>query len=122
MLRYDGPNQFVRRVATAEMEVGGRTIADGDVLYLCVGAANHDPERWGPDADRLRIDRPDAGQHVQFGGGIHHCLGAHLARLQAEVALGSLLTRLPHLRPNGEPTWAGRTTLRSVSAVPIAYG
>ena len=80
------------------------------------------PSAGGPDADRLRIDRPDAGQHVQFGGGIHHCLGAHLARLQAEVALSSLLTRLPHLRPNGEPTWAGRTTLRSVSTVPIAYG
>ena len=122
MLRYDGPNQFVRRVATTEMEIGGRTIADGDVLYLCVGAANHDPDQWGADADRLRIDRPDAGMHVQFGGGIHHCLGAHLARLQAEVALTSLLTRLPHLRPGGEPTWAGRTTLRSVSTVPIAYG
>ena len=75
------------------------TIADGDVLYLCVGAANHDPERWGDDADRLRVDRPDAGQHLQFGGGIHPCLGAHLARLQAEVALTSLLTRLPRLRP-----------------------
>ena len=58
---------------------------------------------------------------MQFGGGIHHCLGAHLARLQAEVALTSLLTRLPHLRPAGEPTWAGRTTLRSVSTVPISY-
>jgi cytochrome P450 len=122
MLRFDGPNQFVRRVATAEMEIGGRTIAEGDVLYLCVGAANHDPERWGDDADSLRIDRSDAGQHVQFGGGIHHCLGAHLARLQAEVALTSMLTRLPRLRPAGDPTWAGRTTLRSVSTVPISFG
>ena len=89
------------------------------MLYLCVGAANHDPERWGDDADAVRIDRPDAGLHVQFGGGIHHCLGAHLARLQAEVALTSMFARLPNLRPAGEPTWAGRSTLRSVSTVPI---
>jgi cytochrome P450 len=121
LLRFDGPNQFVRRVATTQMSIGDRTIDEGDVLYLCVGAANHDPERWGADADSLRIDRPDAGMHVQFGGGIHHCLGAHLARLQAEVALTSLLARLPHLRPAGAPTWAGRTTLRSVSTVPIGY-
>jgi cytochrome P450 len=122
LLRFDGPNQFVRRVATADMEIGDRAIGAGDVLYLCVGAANHDPERWGDDADAVRIDRADAGMHVQFGGGIHHCLGAHLARLQAEVALTSMFARLPNLRPAGEPTWAGRSTLRSVSAVPISYG
>jgi cytochrome P450 len=122
LLRYDGPNQFVRRVATTEMVIGDRSIGEGDVLYLCVGAANHDPERWGDDADSLRIDRPEAGMHVQFGGGIHHCLGAHLARLQAEVALTSMFARLTDLRPAGEPTWAGRTTLRSVTAVPIDYG
>jgi cytochrome P450 len=122
LLRFDGPNQFVRRVATTEMSIGDRTIDEGDVLYLCVGAANHDPERWGDDADEVRIDRPDAGLHVQFGGGIHHCLGAHLARLQAEVALTSMFARLPRLRPAGPPTWAGRTTLRSVSTVPIAFG
>jgi cytochrome P450 len=59
---------------------------------------------------------------VQFGGGIHHCLGAHLARLQAEIALASMFARLPDLRSAGPPRWAGRTTLRSVTAVPIRYG
>ncbi|MFP3902260.1 MAG: cytochrome P450, partial [Acidimicrobiia bacterium] len=93
----------------------------GDLLYLGVGAANHDPARWGDDADALRVDRPDAAQHVQFGGGIHHCLGAHLARLQAEIALAALLTRLGDLRPDGEVTWSGRTTLRSVATVPLAW-
>jgi cytochrome P450 len=121
LLRFDGPNQFVRRVATSDMAIGDQTIGEGDVLYLGVGAANHDPERWGADADEVRIDRPDAGMHVQFGGGIHSCLGSHLARLQADVALTSLFARLPNLRPAGEPTWAGRSTLRSVSTVPIAY-
>jgi cytochrome P450 len=122
LLRYDGPNQFVRRIATQPMVVGGRAIATGDVLYLGVGAANHDPDRWGPDADELAIDRPDAAQHLQFGAGIHHCLGAHLARMQAEVALAGLLGTLPGLRPDGEVRWSGRTTLRSVAAVPIAWG
>jgi cytochrome P450 len=104
------------------MEVGGRTIGAGDVLYLGVGAANHDPAHWGPDADELVIDRPDAAQHLQFGAGIHHCLGAHLARMQAEVALTGLLGTLPHLRPDGDVRWSGRTTLRSVAEVPIAWG
>jgi cytochrome P450 len=122
LLRYDGPNQFLRRVATEAVDVGGRTVEPGDVLYVGVGAANHDPARWGPDADALRVDRPDAGQHVQFGGGIHHCLGAHLARLQAEVALTALLRGLGPLRPGGDVTWSGRMTLRSVSAVPLAWG
>lgn len=119
-LRYDGPNQFVRRIAVQTLAYGGRRIEPGDVIYVGVGAANHDPARWGSDADGLRIDRPDAAQHVQFGGGIHHCLGSHLARAQAEVALTALLTRLPGLKAGGEVTWSGRMTLRSVSHVPVA--
>ncbi len=91
LLRYDGPNQFVRRIATEPMSFDDRVIEPGQVIYVGVGAANHDPARWGDDADAVRIDRADASQHVQFGGGIHHCLGAHLARLQAEVALTALL-------------------------------
>jgi cytochrome P450 len=122
LLRYDGPNQFVRRIAIEPLTIDGAAVEPGQVLYLGVGAANHDPARWGDDADALRIDRPDAAQHVQFGGGIHLCLGAHLARLQAEVALRALLTRLHDLRPDGPPEWSGRTTLRSVARVPIAYG
>ncbi|HEX6239132.1 MAG TPA: cytochrome P450 [Acidimicrobiales bacterium] len=129
LLRYDGPNQFVRRVAVEPMRFDGTgdgtpdpIVEPGDLLYLGVGAANHDPARWGDDADTLRVDRPDAAQHVQFGGGIHHCLGAHLARLQAEIALTALLTRLGDLRPGGEVTWSGRTTLRSVATVPLTWG
>ena len=121
LLRYDGPNQFVRRIALEPMTYGDRDIAPGQVLYLGVGAANHDPARWGDTADQVVVDRPDAAQHVQFGGGIHHCLGAHLARLQAEVALGALLARLHDVRLDGEPVWSGRTTLRSVAQVPLRY-
>ena len=121
LLRFDGPNQFVRRIALQPMTYGDREIQPGQVLYLGVGAANHDPQRWGPTADEVVVDRADAAQHVQFGGGIHHCLGAHLARLQAEVALGALLGRLHAPRLDGEPVWSGRTTLRSVAQVPLAY-
>ena len=120
LLRYDGPNQFVRRVATGPVALGDREAQAGDVLYLGIGAANHDPAKWGNPAT-LDVTRPDAGQHAQFGGGIHHCLGAHLARMQAEVALTALLTRLPSLRRAGPTTWSGRMTLRSVAAVPLAW-
>jgi cytochrome P450 len=120
-LRYDGPNQFVRRIATRPTVIGDRTVEPGDVVYIGIGASNHDPARWGDDADVLRVERPDASQHLQFGGGVHHCLGAHLARLQAEIALTALLTRITDLRPNGDIEWSPNQTLRSVSSVPIAY-
>lgn len=121
LLRYDGPNQFVRRIALRPLELGGRTIGAGDVIYLGVGAANRDPARWGPDADRVRVDRPDAPQHVQFGQGIHHCLGAHLARLQAEVALGALVARLDDVALAGDPVWSERMVLRSLQALPVTF-
>ncbi len=122
LARYDGPNQFVRRIARQPMALGGRSIAPGDVLYVGIGAANRDPARWGPDAGRLRVDRPDAAQHVQFGAGIHHCLGAHLARLQVEVALGAVVARLDDLALAGEPTWSDRMVLRSLQHLPMTYG
>ena len=120
LLRYDGPNQFVRRIATQPMTIGGREIAAGDVLYPCVGAANRDPARWD-DPDRVRIDRPDAAHHVQFGSGVHHCLGSHLARLQAEVALGALVFRLDDVELAGDPVWSERMVIRGLQSLPIAY-
>jgi cytochrome P450 len=125
LLRFDGPNQFVRRIALEPTTFSGANgpvhIDTGDVIYVAIGAANHDPERFGPDAGELRIDRPDASAHVQFGGGVHTCLGAHLARMQAEITLTALLSRLPDIASGGDVEWSGRTTLRSVSAVPITW-
>src|SRR5690606_8101629 len=119
LARFDGPNQFVRRIATRPMVLGGREVAPGDVLYACVGAANRDPARWD-DPDRVRVDRPDAAQHVQFGAGIHRCLGMHLARLQAEVALGARVG-LDALRLDGEPEWNERMVIRGLRRLPIAF-
>jgi cytochrome P450 len=120
LLRYDGPNQFVRRVATRPLVMGGKEIAPGDVIYPGVGAANRDPARWD-DPDAVHVDRPDASQHLQFGTGIHHCLGTHLARLTAEIALGAVLTRLDDLALAGEPIWNDRMVLRAVGSLPITY-
>ena len=119
LLRYDGPNQFVRRIATQPIEFDEATIEPGEVIYPGVGAANRDPARWGDDAEVLRIDRPDAGSHLQFGAGIHNCLGAHLARLQAEVMLGALLARLTDLELAGDVAWSPRMVLRAVDRLPV---
>ena len=120
LLRYDGPNQFVRRIAMQPMTIGGREVAVGDVLYPCVGAANRDPERWD-EPDLVRVDRADAAHHVQFGSGVHHCLGSHLARLQAEVALGALVFRLDDVALAGEPVWSERMVIRGLQSLPITY-
>src|SRR5262245_21510507 len=124
LMRYDGPNQFLRRIALAPLSLGegegARTIAAGDVIYVGVAAANRDPVRW-PDPDRVLIDRPDAAQHLQFGGGIHHCLGHQVGRLMAEVALGALVRRLDGVALAGEPTWSDRMVLRGLQRLPITY-
>jgi cytochrome P450 len=125
MLRLDGPNQFLRRIALEPITFDGAdgpvTVGAGDVIYVGVGAANHDPAKFGDDAGSLRIGRPNASDHVQFGGGVHACLGSHLARMQAEAMLGPIVARLPNLAMDGPVEWSGRITLRSVSAVPLRW-
>lgn len=120
LLRYDGPNQFVRRIVMVETDLGGTTVSPGDVLYCCVGAANHDPAKWGDDAEVVDVERPDAAQHLQFGMGIHSCLGAHLARLQAELAFAALF-RLRDLRLAGEPRRSERMVLRGLQSLPVNW-
>jgi cytochrome P450 len=120
LLRFDGPNQFVRRIATRDLVIGDRSVAAGDVIYAGVGAANRDPARWD-DPDRVHVDRSDAAHHVQFGSGIHHCLGAHLARLQAEVALGALVFRLDDVALAGDPVWSERMVIRGLQHLPVTY-
>jgi len=121
LARFDGPNQFVRRIAVQPTEVGDREIAPGDIVYVGIGAANHDPDRWGGDAARVQVDRSDAPHHLQFGWGVHSCLGSHLARLVSEIALGALVTRLDGIELAGEPVWSERMVLRGLQSLPIAY-
>jgi cytochrome P450 len=122
LLRYDSPVQFSRRITTADLEVAGTTIPAGTFTLTCLGSANHDEARWGTTADQLDITRPDAGQHMSFGNGIHHCLGSSLARTEAQVAIGTLVRRFPDLALAGEPERNGRVVLRGLESLPVTLG
>jgi cytochrome P450 len=123
LLRYDGPNQFVRRVATRDMDFetpgGTATIPAGSVIYASPASANRDATRWGDTVDEVDITRPDAGQHLQFGGGIHACLGSHLARLQSEVMFTAVLDRFHGIELAGEPVWSTRMVIRGLNKLPV---
>ncbi|MGK5529652.1 cytochrome P450 [Streptomyces sp. URMC 129] len=118
-LRYDSPVQQTRRIPLAPHTVRGREIPAHSMVFACLASANRDESFWGPDADRLRIDRPNARQHVSFGAGPHHCLGAALARLEGRVAIERLVRRFPGLALDGEVEWNGRINLRGPAALPI---
>jgi len=122
LLRYDSPVQFSRRITTAALQVDGKTIPAGTFTLTCLGSANHDEARWGPTADELDVTRPDAGQHMSFGNGIHHCLGSSLARTEAQVAIGTLVRRFPDLALAGEPERNGRVVLRGLESLPVTVG
>ncbi len=122
LLRYDSPVQFSRRITTADLDVAGTTIPAGTFTLTCLGSANHDEARWGPTADELDITRPDAGQHMSFGNGIHHCLGSSLARTEAQVAIGTLVRRFPDLELAGKPERNGRVVLRGLESLPVTLG
>ncbi|MDJ0869828.1 MAG: cytochrome P450 [Myxococcota bacterium] len=122
LLRYDSPAQFTRRITRDELEIQGVRIPPGSVIFASLGAANRDPERWGPDADSVDVARRGANEHVSFGGGIHHCLGASLVRLEGQVALGSLVRRFPGMELAAEPRWRANTTLRGLTELRLSLG
>jgi cytochrome P450 len=119
LLRYDSPVQMSRRVTVEDYEVDGQVIPARTVVLAGLASANRDPETFGPDADRVRVDRDNARQQVSFGAGVHHCLGASLARLEGRLAISSLIRRFPDLDLDGEPTWNGRINLRGLEALPV---
>jgi cytochrome P450 len=122
LLRYDSPAQFTRRITRDDVEIGGRRIEKGSVIFAALGAANHDPAKWGDDADRLDVARKGAHEHVSFGGGIHHCLGASLVRLEGQLALGSLIRRFPRIELAAEPAFDERMTLRGLQELRLVLG
>jgi cytochrome P450 len=120
LLRFDGPVQMSRRIALAPYEIEGKTIEPGQVMMTCLGSANRDRLKWGETADNLDLRRPDARDHMAFGGGFHSCLGAHLARLEGSVAIATLARRFPRLElATDEPEWNGRIVLRGLSRLPL---
>jgi len=84
-----------------------------------LASANRDERHWGSDAAELDLTRADASHHLSFGGGAHHCLGAALARLEARVAIGSLVKRFPRVELADEPAWNGRINLRGLESLPL---
>jgi len=122
LLRYDSPVQATRRVTLEQFTCSGVTIPAGAFVLALLGSANRDESYWGPDAAEVRLDRENARQHVSFGAGPHHCLGASLARLEASIALARLTTRFPGLAIDGEVTWNGRINLRGPAQLPVSLG
>ncbi len=121
LLRYDGPVQRVGRIAVGDTEVGGVPIPAGALVMSLLGAANRDPAQFA-EPDRLDVSR-DEPRHLAFGSGIHYCLGAPLARLEAQVAIGTLLRRFPALAAAAErPVWRPSSTLRGLESLPVVLG
>ncbi|TQM10010.1 cytochrome P450 family protein [Pseudonocardia kunmingensis] len=123
-LRYDGPvNMATFRYTTEPVEIGGTRIPEDQIVLVSLVSANRDPDRFG-DPARLDVTRDVAG-HVAFGHGIHHCLGAPLARLEGEIAFRTLLDRFPGLTLAGEPatlSWRHSTLIHGLTRLPVRVG
>jgi cytochrome P450 len=120
LLRYDSPVQMSRRITLAPYEIGDKTIEPGSIVMTCLGSANRDPQKWGETADVLDLRRADARDQMSFGGGFHSCLGAHLARLEGQVAITTLVRRFPGVELATDTLeWNGRIVLRGLTELPV---
>jgi pimeloyl-[acyl-carrier protein] synthase len=120
LLRFDGPVQRTGRMTMVDVEIGGRQIPKGSIVTAVIGAANRDPAHF-PDPDRLDVARRD-NRHIAFGFGIHFCLGAPLARIEGQVAIGTLLRRMPALKlVSDTPKWRESSVLRGLKTLPVTF-
>ena len=120
LLRYDGPVQRTARIPSEDVTIAGRTIPKGEMVMPFIGAADRDPAQL-PDPDRLDIGRAD-NRHIAFGWGIHFCLGAPLARLEGQIAIGTLVRRLPKLAlATDRPQHRLSLTLRGLTSLPVSF-
>ncbi|WP_323118009.1 cytochrome P450 [Burkholderia alba] len=119
-MRYDSSVQMVVRTVFEDIRVEGHVLPRGTLIFMLLGAANRDPAVF-PDPDRLDIHRVNAKAALTFGGGIHYCLGARLAQMELEIAIGSLLQRFPSLRPIDldRLEWHQRNNLRGLQTLRI---
>jgi cytochrome P450 len=117
LLRFDSPVQVDGRMVLEETTVGGRRMKRGEQLILLLGAANRDPDVY-EEPERLDIER-DARSHIGFGRGIHHCLGAPLARVEGRIAFGRLIERVSSIRLRDEPVFREQIVLRGLTALPV---
>jgi cytochrome P450 len=122
LLRFDGPTKLMVRTVHETHERGGHELVEGQLVFLGVAAGNRDPAAFA-EPDELRLDRADAVRHLGFGYGIHYCLGAPLARLEAATALAGLMRRCPDLRLADDQPGYGATILgRGLTSLVVASG
>ena len=119
LLRFDGPVQLTVRVPLEPVRFDDVEVEAGTPVMAVLGAANHDPAEFDRPDD-LDLGRANASRHLAFGGGIHYCLGAALARAEAQIAIGTLIRRFPHVELAAEPEWRDRLTIRGVSRLELA--
>jgi len=123
LLRFTSPvNHANDRFTTEDVEVGGVVIPAGEWVLPAVSSADRDPAQFA-DPDRLDLGR-DASGHVAFGHGVHHCLGAPLARMEAEVALGALFDRFPAISlavPPSELRWRPVSLMNGLESLPVRF-
>jgi cytochrome P450 len=122
-LRYDSSVQLTGRVALEDIDdLGGKKIPKGETVLCLLGSANRDPAVYPDRPETLDIVRPNV-RPLSFGGGIHFCLGAQLARIEAEVAIATLLRRLPDLRLDDpvNPEWRPTFVLRGLKRLPASW-
>ncbi len=120
LLRYDGPVQLTVRVPIVPVDYGDVHVEPGTVVMAVLGAANHDPAVFD-DPHALRLDRANSHRHLAFAGGIHYCLGSSLAKLEAQIAIGTLIRRFQTLAIDGEPGWRDRLTIRGVDRLCVSF-
>lgn len=119
LLRYDTPVQVIARLAREDVEIGGKTILKGDKVILCLGGANRDENKF-PNPEKIEFQR--SNRNLPFGGGIHFCLGAFLARLQGQISINRIVQRLPNLQlVNQTPDWRESITLRGLKSLPLTF-
>lgn len=121
-LRWESPVQIVSREATRDVELHGTVIPEGELAIFAIGSANRDERRF-PDPDRFDLHRANKNDHVAFGFGEHFCLGSHLARMEAKIAVAALLDRLPNLRLDPESSCGVvGVAFRSPDELPVLFG
>jgi cytochrome P450 len=123
ILRYDSPVQSVMRYPKHDTTVGGTDVPGGGAVVVLLGAANRDPGTF-EDPDRFDVTRRP-NRHLAFGDGIHSCVGAQLARLQGQIALGAVVERFPQLRlrdPETPPQYGGSLMSRALISLPLIAG
>ncbi|WP_341252424.1 cytochrome P450 [Euzebya pacifica] len=118
LLRFDSPVQMTGRLAWEDSDLAGSTLPGGTSVMVLLGAANRDPDVF-ERPEVLDVTRPNAKAHLAFSSGVHHCLGAPLARLEAQTAFAQLLSRFPDLRQTGPARRRTARVLRGLETLPV---